>query len=231
MGEAGGGMNSGYLAVPAGGTGPGVVVLHAWWGLNDFFRSCCDRLAAEGFVAFAPELFDGRIAATPDEAQQLVNTFEGERTGELVQRAVAELRGHPAVIGNSLGTIGFSFGAAWSLLLATEISTADIAAVVTFYGLHGDLEADDYARSRAAFLGHFAPDDEWEPLDGVRESEERIRAAGRDVTFHLYPGTGHWFFEQNRPDAYNAEAATLAWQRTIAFLRQHLATGGDSTSA
>ena len=216
-------MTQGYLALPPSGAGPGVLVLHAWWGLNDFFKQFCDRLAAAGIVALAPDLYDGRTAATIEEAQQLIATLDDERTTEAVVGAVNYLQGNAAVVGDTLGTVGFSMGGAWALLLATALAPEDLGAVVVFYGNYADIEQDDYAKSHAAFLGHFAETDEWEPVADVQQTEERMRAAGRPVTFHFYPGVGHWFSEADRSDAFNAEAAELAWQRTVDFLRAKLA--------
>jgi len=215
--QAGNKIAKGYLAIPDRGEGPGVLVLHAWWGLNDFFKNLCDRLAGEGFVAFAPDLYDGKVAASIDEAKQLLEQRDGSFMHHAATGAVDFLRGHAAVRGKGLGAIGFSMGGAWSILLASE-RPDDIAAVVVFYGSEGA----DFSKARAAYLGHYAEVDEWEPLDGVRQMEADMRAAGREVTFHIYPGVGHWFFESNRPDVYNAEAAQLAWQRTLTFLRSHL---------
>ncbi|HLF25222.1 MAG TPA: dienelactone hydrolase family protein [Anaerolineae bacterium] len=207
----------GYLAVPARGSGPGVLVLHAWWGLNAFFKQLCDRLAAEGFVAFAPDLYNGKTAATIDEAKQLLKVRDLAQMEAKALAAVEVLRRRPAVTGAGLGAIGFSMGAAWAGQLSS-LRPDDFAAVVLFYGI---AEAD-FAAARAAYLGHFAEHDEWEPLEGVRQLEADLHAAGRDVTFHLYPEAGHWFFEDDRPDAYDAGAARLAWERTLTFLRERL---------
>jgi carboxymethylenebutenolidase len=206
-----------YVAIPQQRTGPGVVVLHAWWGLNDFFKQLCDRLAGAGFIAVAPDLYGGKTAATIEEAQQLLAALDGQEASAKVTDAVTYLRTHPDVHGDGIGAIGFSMGGAWALLLST-LRPTDIAAVVVFYGS----EPADFATARAAYLGHYAEDDEWEPTEGVQQLEQALRNAGRNVTFHSYPGTGHWFFEENRPDAYNEEAAQLAWERTIAFLHEHL---------
>ena len=213
-----------HLAVPPSGSGPGVLVLHAWWGLNDVFRDVCDRLADQGFVAVAPDLFGGRTADTVEGAEELLGTVDDERTRDDVTAAAAYVREHPAVVGDGFGVVGFSFGAAWALLLATEFLPTAVSAAVVFYGNHPGIEESDYAASRAAFLGHFAEGDEWEPDEEVRRTEERIRAAGREASFHFYPGVAHWFFERNRPE-YDAEAAELAWERTLAFLGRRLPTG------
>ena len=213
---AGDRTGTGYLALPAQQSGPGVMVLHAWWGLNTFFQELCDRLARAGFVAFAPDLYQGRIAATIDEAKALLDQRDFEAMQAIAAGALAYFRAHPAVRGDGVAALGFSMGAAWAAELASA-APADIQAVVLFYGV---VDAD-FAQARAAYLGHFAEDDEWEPLDGVRQMEADLRAAGRAVTLHLYPGAQHWFFETNRPE-YDAEAAELAWERTIEFLQRHL---------
>jgi carboxymethylenebutenolidase len=206
----------GYEALPESGAGPGVLVLHAWWGLNDVFRSLCDRLAAAGFVAVAPDLWGGAVATTVAEAEGLIGQRDDAAILQAVAGALAHLRAHPAVRGDGLGAIGFSMGAAWAVGLAG--ARPELAAVTLFYGV-GE---GDFAAMRAAFLGHFAADDPWEPAEGVRWLEGELRAAGREVTFHTYPGAGHWFFEDDRPDAYSPAAAALAWERTLAFLRERL---------
>jgi carboxymethylenebutenolidase len=215
---------NGYLAVPAGGRGPAVLVLHAWWGLNDFFRTLCDRLSAEGFVAFAPDLYgNGAIATTIDEAKQLIGTIDFDAAVERVKEAVDGLRQQPAVTSEGIGAVGFSMGAAYALLTATIFKPADVAAVVLFYGNEEGLGAKEFAQSQAAFLGHYAATDPYESEGGREKTAAEMRQAGREVTFHVYPETGHWFFEADRPDAYQEEAAQLAWERTLHFLREHLA--------
>jgi len=119
--------------------------------------------------------------------------------------------------GRGLAAIGFSLGANYALDLAAA-DPEHIRSVVLFYGTGGG----DFSNSRAAYLGHFAENDEYEPPAGVDELEESLRRAGRPVTFYRYNGTGHWFFEPDRSDAYNREAASLAWDRTLTFLRKSL---------
>lgn len=217
------GIAQGYLALPERETGPGVLVLHAWWGLTELFTTFCDRLAAAGFVALAPDLFgNGATAQTIAEAEQLVQTVDGAAAEAIVISASQFLRHHPAVQGGTIGTVGFSFGAAWAMLLATVFRPDDISAVILFYGNHGGLEGDDFAKARAAFLGHFAENDPYEDAETVRHTLAELHKAGRTATFHFYPGIGHWFFEHNRLDAYNPDAAQLAWERMITFLKQHV---------
>ena len=214
---SGQGTATGYLAAPVEANGAGVLLLHAWWGLKPFFRETCDRLAGEGFVVLAPDLYRGRTASTVEEAQGLMSSLDFEQALMDVNGAVDYVRAHPSVTAPGLGAVGFSMGAALALELSTQ-RPADIAAVVAFYGTG----AADYAAANAAYLGHFGETDGWEPLQDVRRMEADIRAAGREVAFHIYKGAGHWFFEEDRPE-YDAEAARLAWERTVTFLRCNLA--------
>jgi carboxymethylenebutenolidase len=130
---------------------------------------------------------------------------------------VDQLQKMKGVYSDRVGVVGFSMGASWSLLLSIA-RPESVAAVVVYYGSYGM----DYSKSRAAYLGHFAETDEWEPAEEVRRTEDELKKAGREVTFHVYPGTGHWFVEGNRPDVYQPQAAELAWERTIEFLNRQL---------
>jgi len=207
----------GYLALPKNGKGAGVLVLPAWWGLNDFFRDFCKRLAREGFVAFAPDLYHGQVATTIEDATRLRSQLDRKQANADVVATAGYLRGLDAVTSKALGVIGFSLGANYALGLSVEEPTV-VRAVVTFYGTRGG----DYAQARAAYLGHFAETDDWVAPSGVKKLEKSLRAAGRPVTFYTYDSTGHWFFEKDRADAYHAKAAKLAWQRTVEFLWETL---------
>jgi len=212
---------AGSLALPERGHGPGVLVLHAWWGLTPFFEDVCERLAAEGYVAFAPDRYGGPTAATIEEAEALQREREDQvRTEAALGDSVEFLSAHKAVVGEGLGALGFSAGAAWALLLSVRKPDL-IRAVIAFYGTGLWLQTD-YPRARAAYLGHYAEVDEWEPVDEVRGTQEALRAAGREVTFYTYPGVGHWFFEEDRAGHYDAQAARLAWERTVEFLHARL---------
>src|SRR5215469_9314258 len=139
-----------------------------------------------------------------------------EPTRSTVSGSLRYLRDQPSVKGHKIGLVGFSMGAGWAFWLSTKMPT-ETSAVVAFYGTW----PMDFSASQASYLGHFAPDDEWEPSDGVHSSEEKLREAGRPVKFHFYPGTKHWFFEEDRPE-YNPQAAQLAWTRSLEFLRNTL---------
>jgi carboxymethylenebutenolidase len=215
----------GFLASPPSGKGPAVLVLHASWGLNDIIKAFCNRLAEAGFVVFAPDLYHGKIAATIPEAMalgQAVDTNHLQTKAE-IKEASRYLRERAGQTDGGLAVIGFSLGAYYAL----DLSAADpkhIRSTVIFYGTQGDFFSD-FSSSKAEYLGHFAENDEFEPQSNVDNLEARLRGAGRPVTFHAYNGTGHSFFEPDRRDAYNEAAANLAWDRTLAFLRQ---TIGDS---
>jgi carboxymethylenebutenolidase len=204
----------GYLALPSAPDAPGVIVLHAWWGLNSTFKNLCDRLATEGFVAFAPDLKLGQIARTIDEAKQQMPENEVEQVYPIVMAALDFLRNQPEVRKESVSVIGFSMGATWALILASE-RPQDIGKVVLFYG---NYEGMDVSNIRADILGHFSDIDEWEPLEGVRATEAALQTVGLKPNFYIYPNKAHWFFEPDRPE-YDPEAANRAWTRTLEFLR------------
>jgi len=207
----------GFLALPLIGKGPGVLVLHAWWGLNDTMKAFCTRLAQSGFVAFAPDLYHGRVADNITDAETLAKALGTNylQANDEIAEAALFLNERVGQTERGLAVIGFSLGANYALDLATA-DPEHIRSVVLFYGTGGD----DFSKSRAAYLGHFAENDEFEPQSSVDELEAALRHAGRPVTFYRYPGTGHWFFEPDRSQAYNPAAASLAWDRTLVFLRQ-----------
>jgi carboxymethylenebutenolidase len=210
---------TGYLALPDSGEGPGILVLHSWWGLNPFFRGVCDRLSLEGFVALAPDLFVGQTATSEHEAESLLKHADMDETAHLVRQSLLTLRGLESTPDRPVGTLGFSMGASWALWLAARLPDL-IDATAVFYGS----QSIDMASSRSAYLGHFAEHDPFVEDDEVTLLEAELRLLEKDVAFHRSPGTGHWFFESDR-DAYDAAAAELAWQRTLAFFRSHLDGG------
>ena len=205
----------GFLAVPPTGKGSGVLVLHAWWGLNNTIRAFCTRLAESGFVAFAPDLYHGKVADNIADAEALGNALDANHLQAKADIAEATKFLHERVGGadGGLAVIGFSLGAYYALDLAAA-DPEHIRSVVVFYGTG----TDDHGNSKASYLGHFAENDEFESKSNVDGLEESLRRAGRPVTFYRYPGTGHWFFEPDRSQAYNLAAASLAWDRTLAFL-------------
>jgi carboxymethylenebutenolidase len=203
-----------YLASPSQG-GPGVLVLPSWWGLKPFFKQVCDLLAEQGYMALAPDYYQGRVANTIDEATALQQEAEGDQ--EAMGSMIKAARDHLVSLqtGEPIGILGFSMGTDWAVITAAR--DPDVAATVLFYGGW----TTDFSKMRSRVLIQYAETDEWFPLERAREMEQSMKAAGVDVTFHLYPGTAHWFMEEDRPE-YDPEAASLAWGRTFEFLKQTL---------
>ena len=206
---------SDYLAKPKSAPLGGILVLHAWWGLNEVIKDFCNRLAKEGYLVLAPDLYGGEIAVTPADAKRLrqkkiKRNPTHKQIFEALKRLKIEARGAP------LGLIGFSLGAWLGLWLLDEMPK-DIAATVLFYGARGG----DFAQTKSAFIGHFAETDEFVSDSGRMKLEKTLKAAGHATEFHVYPETHHWFFENDRPE-FKRQAAELAWQRTVQFLHTHI---------
>ena len=205
---------SGYLASPSNGE-LGVLVLPSWWGLKPFFKQVCDRLAEHGYTALAPDYYHGRTGNTIDEAKVLQEEAESnpDVMGARIRAAkdyLASLRtGHP------IGILGFSMGTDWAVI--TAANEPDVAATVLFYGGW----STDFSKMKSKVLVHCAEADEWFPFERAKEMEQNMKAAGVDVTVHVYPGTVHWFIESDRPE-YDAASAALAWERTFEFLKKNL---------
>jgi carboxymethylenebutenolidase len=205
-----------YLATPSSQARGGVLVLHAWWGLTPFFKGLCDRFAKEGYAALAPDLFQGRVATEIKEAETLRSQARRETVTREIVAGLDALQTLPQLKDRPIGSVGFSYGAYWALWLAEE-KPETMTATVFFYGSRGG----EYPNTRSAFLGHFAETDAYVAVSGVKRLEKNLKAAGKDVYLYTYPGTGHWFFENDR-EAYNPQAAELAWKRTLTFLRRSL---------
>jgi carboxymethylenebutenolidase len=212
-----------YIAPLSANPIGGLLVLHAWWGLTPFFKSFSDRLAALGFVVIAPDLYHGKVAATIEEAQKLRSMLRTENVEKEIKGALHDLNEHLTQVDNPMalkvGVVGFSMGAHRALWLADQ-PDSNISATVLFYGTRGG----DYLSTRSAFLGHFAEADNYVAESSIKQLQKRLQKVNREVLFYTYPGTGHWFFEPDRPDAYSSEAADLAWERTVEFLLRQLSS-------
>lgn len=217
----------GYLALPESGSGPGVIVIQEWWGLTDHIADVADRLAGAGFVALAPDLYGGRTAHDSDEAVRMMSELPTERGVALLSGAVAHLLGQDGVTGDQVGAVGFCMGGGFVLTLAAR--DPKVAAAVPFYGvIPGPLP--DFSGLKAEVLGHYGELDTTVPPESLQRLGSAIEEqSGIVPRFHLYPA-GHAFFNDRRPQAHNAKAAALAWERTLAFLRITLGggTGGGS---
>lgn len=210
----------GDIIIPKAGVGSGVLILHSWWGLNTFFRNLSKRFADEGFAALAPDLYGGKVATTISEAKRLraaVTASRKEPAYKYLSRMIHFLSNHESVSTPNIAVIGFSMGGHWALWLAQR-PELPIVATITFYAARNG----DYSKSNSSFLGHFAETDEWVSPEGIKKLSRRLEKADREFTFYTYPGTAHWFFEQDRTDVYNPKASELAWERTIDFMRKVL---------
>jgi carboxymethylenebutenolidase len=206
---------TGYLALPDSGHGPGVLVLHSWWGLNQTFVDACDRLAAAGFVALAPDYF-GEVVTDPAEAEARLATASADELAHLTRSSLHTLRGIDRTPDGPIGVIGFSFGASMALWLAAR-EAEGVAAAVAFYGSQ-DI---DFSEATCAFQAHFAEHDDFVSDDQQVLFEADLRLLGKDLSVYRYEGTRHWFVEPDRPE-FDEAAADLAWMRTIDLLRTHL---------
>ncbi|MGH9003742.1 MAG: dienelactone hydrolase family protein [Acidimicrobiia bacterium] len=216
-----GGTVPAYVSLPPSGSGPGVVVIQEWWGLVPHIRDVADRLAAEGFVAMAPDLYHGEATTEPDEAGKLLMEMRLDEAAKEMAATVDALLAMPETTGDGVGAVGFCAGGGLALKLATI--KPEVAACVCYYGFPRQGMEWDLSAVKAAVLGHFAEHDDWAPRELADGMERELRAAGVDVTFHHdYSGTTHAFFNDSRPEVYDAEAADRSWRRTVEFFRAHL---------
>ncbi len=206
---------SAYLVRPVSGLGPGVLVLHSWWGLTAFFKEVCEQLADEGFVALAPDLLAGRRPETAAEAEVELAELDPDEATALVLSSVVALRSQTVDPDQPVGVVGYSMGASWALWLATR-QPDSVRSVVAYYGTQ-DI---DFAALRAPVLGHFAESDPFVSDDELVFMEAQLRLIDKDVELHRYGGTSHWFAESDR-DQHEPAAADRAWSRTVEFLRHH----------
>lgn len=218
-----GGTAHGYLALPEGGTGPGLIVIQEWWGLDDSLKQVVDRFAAQGFVALAPDLFGGRVAHDSDEAGQLLQSLPVEQATKDLSGAVDFLLAHDAVTTPKVGVVGFCMGGGFALLTGAQQGDK-IGAVVPFYGV-GPGVPESYVGLTAPVQGHYGNDDQMMPASDAQAIEEQIRTeAGVPVEFFYYDA-GHAFMNpEDKMGTHKEDLAEQAWGRTIGFLEQNLAS-------
>jgi len=203
-----------HLRIPAGASA-GIVVLHAWWGLNDDVRAYADRLAEQGFGVLAPDMFNGQVTSEIAEAERLSSEGDANHP-ELVAFDAVDRLAERLPAGAPIATLAFSFGGPYAIWTSSERPA--IAGIVCYYGVWA---GEWVTQSKAPLLGHFAEDDPFTTADELAEFEAAFRGAGREMTTNIYPGTKHWFAEPSRPE-YDLAAAGLAWERTVTFLRRTL---------
>ena len=214
----------GYLAGPEQGAGLGIIVIQEWWGLVDHIKDVCDRFAAEGFTALAPDLYHGKAATNsePDEAGKLMMALNLGQAAKDLDGAVRFLQESDRVRGEGLGVIGFCMGGGLALMLAASRPAA-VEACVPFYGLiPWEQAAPDWSSLAAPVLGHYAANDGFFGPDKVAELQQTLRDLGKEVDLIVYDNVDHAFFNDTRPEGYDEHAASTAWTRTLEFLRAKL---------
>jgi carboxymethylenebutenolidase len=215
---------SGYLVVPEGGSGPGVVLIQEWWGLDPSLEEVANRLGDAGFVALAPDLYRGERAAHTemDKAAELMTAMPPDRAARDMSGAVDYLVAHPAVSGEKVGVMGFCMGGMLSLIIAAQRGDR-VAAAVPFYGFpQGDAEPD-WSGLTASVRGHMAENDDFFGPDAARALEAKLQGLGKDVQFTVHPGTGHAFMgPHNALGTLDEEVAAEIWPVVVAFLHEQL---------
>ncbi|HET9611236.1 MAG TPA: dienelactone hydrolase family protein [Acidimicrobiales bacterium] len=210
----------GYLAVPEGGGGLPLVVIQEWWGLVPHIQDVCDRFAAEGFVALAPDLFHGETASEPDEAGKLMMALNVEQAARDMSGAVdkvAEVAGSDRV-----GVTGFCMGGGLALVVAAR-RPDKVKAVVPWYGLIPWPNAEpDWSQLDAKVLGHYAGNDGFFGPDQVARLQQTFDELGKDARLHVVPGADHAFFNDTRPEVHDPEASQACFAETVDFLRATL---------
>ena len=217
-----GGTSDGYLALPDSGSGPGVILVQEWWGLVDHITDVADRLAAEGFVALAPDFYHGAKTGEPDEAMRLMMGLAMDQAATDVAGAAAYLSALDVVDSPEIGAIGFCMGGSLSLWSATVAE--NIVATVGFYPAvpweRMNPVWPNYAGKSA--LIHCSEEDGTSAAPGIRAAVAAIEEAGGEVETFDYPGTHHAFFNDTRPEVYAPDASAQAWIQTVDFLHERL---------
>ena len=214
----------GYLALPASGSGPGVMVIQEWWGLVPQIKSICDRLAEEGFVALAPDLYHGEIAqhTEMDKAAKLMTEMPMDRAARDMGGAIDALLDNPAVLSNKDGVLGFCMGGMLALLIGAKQGDR-VGAVAPYYGAPLGENAPDWSGLTAPVHGHYAEQDDFFPPAAIEALERELRGMGKDVRLDVHPGTGHAFAnEENALGTYNPTVCGECWSSTVGFLRDRL---------
>lgn len=215
MGER---IDLGYLATPKSGKGPAIVVIQEWWGLVRHIEDVCDRFANEGFLACAPDLFHGKTTKSPDEAGKLVMELDAERAANEIAAAGAYLLSRPECSSKTYGVVGFCMGGGLAKFVATR--DANVGACVSFYG--GFKKVDAKWENVKAPMILIAGEKDKGLAASERDLADKLKGMGKDVTYKLYPNADHAFFNDTRPEVYNAEAAADAWKMTLDFFRANV---------
>lgn len=202
-----------YVSYPKNNKGPGILVLHAWWGLNKFVKELSDRLAEEGFFVAAPDLYNGKVATTIEKAEEYANQVDSNIVNPKLQGTVDFIVNNESCTSSKIAVLGISLGAAWASWVANN-RPDEIDKVVLFYGTG----APEFSKVKASYLCHFADNDPYEESEWVQQFLDSMKKSGVKVTDYVYPDTHHWFFESDNTEYYKKEQSELAWKRTLEFL-------------
>jgi len=216
---ANGKTRSGYLAMPSGRGGPGVIVIQEWWGLVDHIKDVADRFAREGFVALAPDLYHGQQTKSPDEAGKLMMALKIDDVEKDLRGAIDYLLARAEVQGKRVGTVGFCMGGQLSLYAACL--NPKVGASVDFYGVHPNV-TPKLAQLQAPVLGFFAEKDAFVTPEVARTLERQLKGAGKQAEIHIIPGVDHAFFNDTRKEVYHPKHAEECWTTMVQFFRTHL---------
>jgi carboxymethylenebutenolidase len=222
--KSNGNKASGYLAKPATGSGPGVLVIQEWWGLDDSLKEMADRLAASGFVALVPDLYHGQVAGHTemDKAAKLMQALPPDRAGRDMSGAVDYLASHEAVTTRGIGVVGFCMGGMLAFIIAAN-RPDKVKAVVPFYGFPQGPSEPDWSKMTAAVSGHMAEHDDFFAPAAAQALEKKLRAMGKNVTLTVHSGTGHAFMgPHNALGTLNTKLAAQIWPQAVSFLKTNL---------
>jgi carboxymethylenebutenolidase len=208
----------GYIATPASGKGPAVVVIQEWWGIEPHMKDVVDRFAKEGFVAIAPDLYHGKTTTSPDEAGKMLMELDVERAEREIRGAAEYVLQRPECSSKTFGIVGFCMGGALTQYAATKNDKA--GAAVSFYGGFKQV-SPDWEHLKAPLILIYGENDKGVPAEGGRELERKLKAMGKQVELIIYPGADHAFFNDTKP-RYKPDAAADAWQRTITHFRKYV---------
>lgn len=209
----------GYIATPPSGKGPAVVVIQEWWGLVPHIEDLVERFAKEGFLAIAPDLYHGKTTKSPDEAGKMLMELDADRAEKEIAGAGNYLLQRPECSSKTFGVVGFCMGGA--LAQYTALHEKKVGAAISFYGGFKKLDMP-WKNLSAPLLLIYAGNDKSVPAEQGRELEKTLKGMGKNVETKVYPGTGHAFFNDSRPQVHNAEAAADAWRRTLDFFRKNV---------
>lgn len=209
----------GYLARAKTGSGPGIIVIQEWWGLVGHIKAVADRFAEAGFTALAPDFYHGQSTTEPDEAGSMMMALQIDDAARVIEGAVSSLLALDSVSGEKVGVVGFCMGGQLSMFAAGL--DPRIGACVNFYGIHPNVHPA-FENVQGPILGFFAEHDAYASPEAVALLDSKLKELGKAHEFHSFPGTQHAFFNDERPQVYNTEAAQKAWSRMIEFFTENL---------